>query len=37
MKISVRNFRSIESLDLDLDDTTVFIGANNAGKQKRCA
>jgi hypothetical protein len=36
-KIRVRNFRSIESLDLDLDDTTVFIGANNAGKQKRCA
>lgn len=31
-KIRVRNFRSIESLDLDLDDTTVFIGANNAGK-----
>lgn len=31
-KIRVRNFRSIESLDLEFDDTTVFIGANNAGK-----
>lgn len=31
-RIRIRNFRSIESLDLALDDTTVFIGANNAGK-----
>jgi putative ATP-dependent endonuclease of OLD family len=35
MKISnlrIENFRSIEALDLDLEDTTVFIGPNNAGK-----
>ena len=35
MKIShlhIENFRSIRSLDLVLDDTTVFIGPNNAGK-----
>jgi putative ATP-dependent endonuclease of OLD family len=35
MKISnlrIENFRSIHVLDLDLDDTTVFIGPNNAGK-----
>jgi putative ATP-dependent endonuclease of OLD family len=31
-KVRIRNFRSIKSLDLDLDDTTVFIGPNNAGK-----
>jgi putative ATP-dependent endonuclease of OLD family len=31
-KIRIRNFRSVQSLDLTLDDTTVFIGANNAGK-----
>jgi len=30
--LRIRNFRSIEQLDLELDDTTVFIGANNAGK-----
>lgn len=35
MKISrvrIRNFRSIASLDLELGDTTVFIGPNNSGK-----
>src|ERR1035437_5762660 len=35
MKIThlhIENFRSIRSLDLTLDDTTVFIGPNNAGK-----
>jgi putative ATP-dependent endonuclease of OLD family len=35
MKISnlrIENFRSIQALDLDLEDTTVFIGPNNAGK-----
>lgn len=35
MKISnlrIENFRSIQTLDLDLEDTTVFIGPNNAGK-----
>ena len=35
MKIThlhIENFRSIRSLDLRLDDTTVFIGPNNAGK-----
>lgn len=31
-KLFIRNFRSIRSLDLDLDDTTVFIGPNNSGK-----
>ena len=31
-RIRVRNFRSIEALDLDLGATTVLIGANNAGK-----
>lgn len=31
-KLTIRNFRSIKELDLDLDDTTVFIGPNNAGK-----
>lgn len=31
-KLRIRNFRSIRSLDLDLDDTTVFIGPNNTGK-----
>src|ERR1700730_14376758 len=31
-KLRISNFRSIRSLDLDLDDTTVFIGPNNAGK-----
>ncbi len=35
MKISrlhIENFRSIRSLDVELGDTTVFIGPNNAGK-----
>jgi putative ATP-dependent endonuclease of OLD family len=35
MRISnlrIENFRSIQVLDMDLDDTTVFIGPNNAGK-----
>ncbi|MCK1562810.1 AAA family ATPase [Bradyrhizobium sp. 173] len=31
-RVKVENFRSILSLDLRLGDTTVFIGANNAGK-----
>jgi len=31
-KLHIENFRSILSLDLDLDETTVFIGANNSGK-----
>lgn len=30
--ISIRNFRSIKSLDLDLSETTVLIGPNNSGK-----
>lgn len=30
--LRIENFRSIRSLDLALDDTTVFIGPNNAGK-----
>ena len=30
--LRIRNFRSIEALDLELGTTTVFIGANNAGK-----
>src|SRR6185437_8697056 len=35
MRISslrIENFRSIEALDLELGETTVFIGPNNAGK-----
>jgi putative ATP-dependent endonuclease of OLD family len=35
MKITalrIENFRSIKNLDVDLGDTTVFIGPNNAGK-----
>lgn len=35
MKIThlhIENFRSIHSLDLTLDDATVFIGPDNAGK-----
>ena len=35
MKITtlrIKNFRSIQSLELALEDTTVFIGPNNAGK-----
>jgi putative ATP-dependent endonuclease of OLD family len=31
-RLSIANFRSLKSLELELDDTTVFIGANNAGK-----
>src|SRR5262245_8117754 len=31
-KLHIRNFRSIQSLELVLDDVTVFIGPNNAGK-----
>lgn len=30
--IYIENFRSIRSLSIDLDDTTLFIGPNNAGK-----
>jgi len=30
--LHIENFRSIKSLDLYLDETTVFIGPNNAGK-----
>jgi hypothetical protein len=30
--LRIENFRSIETLELDLEDTTVFIGPNNAGK-----
>jgi putative ATP-dependent endonuclease of the OLD family len=29
---TISNFRSINALDLDLNDTTVLIGPNNAGK-----
>jgi putative ATP-dependent endonuclease of OLD family len=31
-RLSIQNFRSIKSLDLDLSETTVLIGPNNAGK-----
>lgn len=31
-RLSISNFRSIKALDLDLNDTTVLIGPNNAGK-----
>ena len=31
-RLKIENFRSIRSLDIDLDDTTVFIGQNNVGK-----
>ena len=31
-KLKIRNFRSIKSLDIELGDTTVLIGQNNAGK-----
>jgi putative ATP-dependent endonuclease of the OLD family len=31
-RIRIENFRSIKSLDLDLGETTVFIGQNNSGK-----
>ncbi len=30
--LHIENFRSIQSIDLQLDETTVFIGANNSGK-----
>jgi predicted ATPase len=30
--LKIENFRSIKSLDLELGETTVFIGPNNAGK-----
>lgn len=31
-KLKIENFRSIKSIELVLDDVTVFIGPNNAGK-----
>ena len=31
-RLRIENFRSIRHLDLELGDTTVFIGPNNAGK-----
>lgn len=31
-RLRIENFRSIRQLDLELGDTTVFIGPNNAGK-----
>ena len=31
-RIEIRNFRSIRHLAIDLGDTTVFVGPNNAGK-----
>jgi putative ATP-dependent endonuclease of OLD family len=31
-RLRIENFRSIKSLDLELGETTVFIGQNNAGK-----
>ena len=31
-RIKIENFRSIKKLDIELGDTTVFIGPNNAGK-----
>jgi len=31
-KLHIENFRSINSLDVSLEDTTVFIGPNNSGK-----
>jgi AAA15 family ATPase/GTPase len=30
--LRIENFRSIKSLDVELGETTVFIGPNNAGK-----
>ena len=30
--LHIENFRSIKSLDVELGETTVFIGSNNAGK-----
>jgi putative ATP-dependent endonuclease of the OLD family len=31
-RLKIKNFRSIKELDLELGDTTVFIGPNNCGK-----
>jgi putative ATP-dependent endonuclease of OLD family len=31
-RLKIENFRSIRNLDIDLGDTTVLIGQNNAGK-----
>lgn len=31
-RVKIRNFRSIRHLDLELSDTTVLVGPNNAGK-----
>ncbi len=31
-RIEIKNFRSIRNLTVDLGDTTVFVGPNNAGK-----
>ncbi len=31
-KVRIENFRCIRELDVNLDNTTVFIGANNSGK-----
>jgi hypothetical protein len=31
-RLHIENFRSIRTLDIELSDTTVFIGPNNAGK-----
>jgi putative ATP-dependent endonuclease of OLD family len=31
-RLRIENFRSVRHLDIDLGDTTVFIGPNNAGK-----
>src|SRR5215207_8954118 len=30
--LKIENFRSIKSLEIELGETTVFIGPNNAGK-----
>ncbi|HXF56309.1 MAG TPA: AAA family ATPase [Actinomycetota bacterium] len=31
-RIEIRNFRSLEQLDLQLEDVTVLVGANGTGK-----
>jgi hypothetical protein len=31
-RLKIENFRSVRSLELNLGDTTIFIGQNNAGK-----
>jgi predicted ATP-binding protein involved in virulence len=31
-RLSLRDFRCFEALDLDLDPTTVLVGANDTGK-----